>query len=229
MIRTLFNPRRIVKTLLGRDFYLLIDTRIRHERVGSDYGGWDVVTEEISANSVVYSFGVGKDVTFDLGLIQRLGVTIHAFDPTPGSISWVEEQGLPSEFVLHKYGLAAFDGDATFFPPESPGHISHSMLEKPSTRDRGIKVPVKCLETIMEELGHEAIDLLKMDIEGAEYKVLESLLSSAIRPRQLLVEFHHRFTELGMESTRRAVVGLTTAGYRLFSVSPSVEEFCFIR
>lgn len=229
MIRALLDPRRVVKTLLGRDFFLSIDTRIPHERFGSDYGGWDVVTGTLGANSVVYSFGVGEDATFDLGLINRFGMTIHAFDPTPKSITWVGEQKLPKEFVLHAYGLATVDGNATFYPPENPDHISHSMLEKSATKTRAITLPVKCLKTIMGELGHNAIDVLKLDIEGAEYEVLDSLVDSEIRPRQLLVEFHHRFTDAGIETTRKAVKGLQKQGYRLFCVSRSVEEFCFIR
>jgi hypothetical protein len=42
---------------------------------------------------------------------------------------------------------------------------------------------------------------MKMDIEGAEYEVLDGLLSSPIKPTQLLVEFHHRFPGIGLEKT----------------------------
>jgi FkbM family methyltransferase len=229
MINALLEPKRVIKSLLGRDFFLSVDPRIRHERFGSDYGGWNVVTSAIDAKSVVYSFGVGEDATFDLGLITRFGVTVHAFDPTPRSIVWVQEQGMPQQFVMHNYGLAAEDGTATFYPPENPEHVSHSMLEKSATKGQAISLPVKSLTTIMKELGHEKIDLLKLDIEGAEYEVLKSLIDLNIRPQQILVEFHHRFTDAGMESTRHAVRALQQEGYRLFSVSRSVEEFCFIR
>ncbi len=60
MIHALLEPKRVVKSLLGRDFFLSIDTRVQHERFGSDYGGWNVVTSAIDANSVVYSFGVER-------------------------------------------------------------------------------------------------------------------------------------------------------------------------
>jgi FkbM family methyltransferase len=130
---------------------------------------------------------------------------------------------------MHAYGLAVIDGDVTFYPPENPEHVSHSMLERPETANRVISVPVRSLPSIMKELGHESIDVLKMDIEGAEYDVLDALIASGTRPKQLLVEFHHRFLNLGMAPTRRAIGLLRREGYRLFSVSPTVEEFCFIR
>lgn len=230
MIRALLsNPRRCVKTLLGRDFYLQIDTRIAHERFGSDYGGWNVVTGNLHAGSIVYSFGVGEDASFDVELIQRFGMTVHAFDPTPASIVWANEQALPPQFIMHPYGLATVDGDVTFYPPENSEHVSHTMLQRQATGDRAIKVPVRTLANIMRELGHETVDVLKMDIEGAEYEVLDALMSSEVRPRQVLVEFHHRFTDQGIAATTRALNLLKTAGYRLFSVSATVEEFCFIR
>jgi hypothetical protein len=42
----------------------------------------------------------------------------------------------------------------------------------------------------MDELGHRHLDLLKLDIEGAEYEVLESLEAEGIVSRILCVEFH---------------------------------------
>jgi len=79
----------------------------------------------------------------------------------------------------------------------------------------------------MKMLGNTAIDVLKMDIEGAEYEVLWDLLGCGIRPRQILVEFHHRWPELGIERTRRAVRELNQAGYLIFNVSASGEEYSF--
>jgi len=198
-------------------------------RFGSDYGGWDVVTTGLDSQSVVYSFGIGEDATFDIALIDKFGLTVHAFDPTPRSIEWVKRQALSDHFVLHEYGVASFDGEVSFYPPENLNHVSHTILERPSTKDRLITVPVKLITTIIEELGHDRIDILKMDIEGAEYQVIQDLYRSKIRPEQILVEFHHRFDGIGIESTRDAIDCLKSMGYGLFSVSSSQQEFCFIR
>jgi hypothetical protein len=66
-------------------------------------------------------------------------------------------------------------------------------------------------------------------IEGAEYQVIEDLAISHIFPEQILVEFHHRFPNVGLRKTKKAMKTLKEMGYYLFSVSPSKEEFCFIR
>ena len=87
---------------------------------------------------------------------------------------------------------------------------------------------MKKLETIMKELGHNMIAILKMDIEGAEYQVIEDMAASTIRPVQVLVEFHHRFRSVGLKKTKDAVERLRKMGYGLFSVSSSGKEFCFM-
>jgi FkbM family methyltransferase len=221
------TAKRAIRTLMGQDFSISPDYRCAFERFGSGYGGWDVVSESLGKSSVVYSFGVGEDASFDIALIERFGMDVHAFDPTPKSIAWVLCQGFPSEFRLHEYGLANFDGNVSFNPPENPDHVSHTILDRPETEGHSISVPMKRLTTIMRELGHARIDLLKLDIEGAEYGVIDELGEFGIRPQQLLVEFHHRFPGVGVQKSRDAIAVLKSLGYGLFSVSPTGEEYSF--
>ena len=81
-------------------------------------------------------------------------------------------------------------------------------------------IGIACCATICTrhfQMGHRKIDLLKLDIEGAEYSLLEALTANGrIRAaRQLLVEFHHGVTQHGPNDTRRIVDGLADAGFRL--------------
>ncbi len=219
----------LAKAALGRELLLRPDVSCAQERFGSAYGGWSVAANQLTAQSVVYSFGIGEDASFDTALIDKYGLVVHAFDPTPRSLAWVQAQGLPAQFVMHAYGIAAVDGSVAFHPPENPRHVSHTMLGRPATAAQAIQVPVKRLATIMRELGHSQIALLKMDIEGAEYEVLDDISQSGIRAGQILVEFHHRFPGVGLRRTKQAIQGLRAMGYQLFSVSANREEYGFIR
>lgn len=219
----------LANVLLGRELKAKCDIHFTTEYFGSEYGGWDLATTDIDTNSVVYSFGVGEDASFDISLIEKFDLTIHAFDPTPKSIEWVNKQGFSNRFVMHNYGIAAFDGNASFSPPENPDHVSHTILDRPSTKANAISVPVKRLKTIMKELGHGQVDILKMDIEGAEYDVIDDISKSDIRPKQILVEFHHRFPGAGIKRTKEAIDKLRAMDYLLFSISATNKEFCFIR
>lgn len=196
-------------------------------RLGSEYGGWAINPTNLSKDSVVYSFGIGEDISFDLELIRKFGCTVHAFDPTPRSLEWCRGQSLPPRFVLHDFGLADHDGEITFFAPENPNHVSHSTVH--SGGGKSMTVPVRSLATTMRDLGHTRLDILKMDIEGSEYAVLERFVKDRPDVAQLLVEFHHRFPEVGPAKTQAALNTLDAIGYKLFCISDSLEEYSFIR
>ena len=222
------KAKKIINILLGRDFFVKIDHKCQKVRFGSQYGGWDIVVDQLNEKSIVYSFGIGEDASFDIQLIERFGLVIQAFDPTPKSIEWVTKQGFPANFRFHKYGIANFDTNISFNPPENPDYVSHTILSRPETESRSIIVPVKRLSTIMNELGHRRIDILKMDIEGAEYGVIEDIEKSDIRPQQILVEFHHRFPNITNRMSKEAIGKLRKMGFSLFSISNTGKEFCFI-
>jgi FkbM family methyltransferase len=226
--------RKILKTLrrsasaaLGRDFFERPDVSLHSTHLGTEYGGWQVLLERLNPKSVIYSAGLGEDASFDLELVNRVGATVHVFDPTPRSMAWARGQNFPDQIKLHAIGLADYDGMASFAPPDNPAHVSHSMAEHVKPVSSGLDLPVKRLTTLMAEHGHTTIDLFKMDIEGAEYAVVSDLLKSGVRPRQLLVEFHHRFPSIGAAKSKRAIAELRAKGYSLFHVTDSGEEFSF--
>lgn len=197
--------------------------------MGFDYGGWWVCPSLLHKAGIVYAVGVGTDISFDLGMIERFGVVLHAFDPTPHSVRWLQSQQLPPELVFHEVGLAGYDSQARFYVPKGANHVSHSIVRQEHVSADVMPVRVARLTPLMRQLGHDHIDVLKIDIEGAEYAVIESLLRAQGPIGQLLVEFHHRFTGVGVARAEAAVAGLRTAGYRLFSVADSGEECCFVR
>ena len=181
---TLRRARRIVRSVVGTDVYVRRQVKRPTElvggRQGSGFGGWVVDPQPLSEASVVYSAGIGDDVSFDLALIDRFGFTVHAFDPTPESHRWLATQTLPEEFVAHEFGLASHDGVIPFFAHENEEWIAHSTIKSAHTVPTGVELPVRRLTTVMEQLGHERIDLLKVDIEGAEYEVIDDLVAAGV-------------------------------------------------
>jgi FkbM family methyltransferase len=223
--------KRLVKVCAGRDLFLREQVAVPRERYGSEYGGWWVHPVGMGPNSVVYSVGVGDDVTFDLSLIQTFGHRVHAFDPTPRSIAWMKDRQFTQMLEFRAIGLADFDGEAEFQPPANNAHMSYSIRSRTRGRaDRPVlRANVMRLSSIMRLLGHEKVDLLKMDIEGAEYTVIQDLLKSRAFPGQILVEFHHGRLGCTAGQTREAVDRLNHAGYRIFAVSSSGRECSFLR
>lgn len=220
--------RHELRCALGRDIRFPVQLHVKAHRHGSEYGGWWVCPRDLNADSIIYSLGIGTDITFDLSMIAALGATIHAFDPTPGSMDYLKSMALPARFHWHQFAVGGDDGQARFFLPENPLHVSHTLVAPAHTHAGAIEVQVRRLSTIMRELGHATIDVLKMDIEGAEYDVLDDILGQQLPVRQILVEFHHRFPSVGIDRTRQVVRRLNDAGYRIFAVSDTGEEYSFI-
>jgi len=198
------------------------------EFLGTAYGGFGAVLDGVGPQSIVYSFGVGEDVSFDVALIQRTGASVFAFDPTPRAGAWVASQALPPQFRFFPYGIATYDGTARFFPPIDPAHVSHSLLSS-GFGANPIEVDVRQISTLSAMLGHRRIDLLKMDIEGAEYDVLDDVLACGLPVHQILVEFHDRLPGLGPEKTSGIIRNLQEHGYRIFWISEGRCEYGFIR
>jgi FkbM family methyltransferase len=196
-------------------------------KFGSDYGGWNLETRLLDHCSMVYSFGIGDDASFDIEIINRFGLTVHAFDPTPRSLEWVTRQCLPAKFIFHPYGIAGHDGAARFYPPTNPQDVSFSIQHRSSSHTNAVELPVKRLSTIMSDLGHARFDVLKLDMEGAEYEVIADLAKSAIRPSQLLIEFHHHLPGTGIGKTFQAIRTIARMGYNAVSISDTAHEFSF--
>jgi FkbM family methyltransferase len=156
--------------------------------LGSNYGKHAAVLDKLSADSLIYSFGVGCDITFDLELISRVGCDVYGFDPTPRSIQWYKDTNITEKFKFFEFGISNKDGSINFSAPQNKSHVS---FKQETTGDYCL--PVKCISTILSELHHkdQNIDLLKLDVEGSEYEVIEDLLVKKIFPSQMTIEFHN--------------------------------------
>jgi FkbM family methyltransferase len=178
----------------------------------------------------VYSVGVGTDITFDEALIERFGCEVFGFDPTPVSVKWVSSHAPPEGFHFIPTGLAGYDGTASFALRSNPTWASYEMNVPTGGAFDVVTCPVRRLATVMKELRHHQLAILKLDIEGAELDVIPDVISSSIAVDQILVEFHHKRTS--RESARRAqrvVDLLRQAGYRPFAVSPNGREISFTK
>lgn len=173
----------------------------------------------LDENSVIYCFGAGEDITHDVILSHKLNSKVHIFDPTPRAIQHVElvknvlsgekeaidnnkygggdpnywniiknNPAKSDNIIMHNYGLFTKNQFVKFYMPSNKQHVSCS-IDKVGRSNDYLTVEVKTLETIMKELGHNKIDLLKIDIENIECDVIEQMLEVGIYPRYLSVDF----------------------------------------
>lgn len=180
------------------------------ERFGSEYGGYVLPVGLIDSDWICYSCGLGEDASFDVALIERFGCSVFAFDPTPrAAVVGQELERRQPRFRFFPYGVAATDETRRFHAPRDPAHVSHSLTDLHGGGE-SFEAPCRSLPSLQAELGHTRLDLLKLDIEGAEYEVLDSVLDGAVTPRIVCAEFHKVSNHRAMFDAARS---LTEAGY----------------
>jgi len=219
--------------------------KLRKTYVGNKvYGGWMICPIGLNSKSIVYSFGIGENVEFDQKMIQKFNLEkLYAFDPTPKSIHYVQTQQEVGLLDRNRFQLfpVALVGDATqtemkMFLPKNSKFVSGSVIKSSNSDhlDEGNYVMVKAMDLprIMKMLNHDHIDLLKLDIEGAEFDVFKALLSngSFTYCNQVLVEQHARFFDpkVGKQKLEEMNQLLIGNGFILIHVEKD-EEYTYVR
>jgi FkbM family methyltransferase len=220
----------------------------RSLRLGTAYGGWLIPQDHgLNADSICYLAGAGEDISFDCALVKRFQATVRIIDPTPRAIEhfrMLEESVLagrpfpvnnsdtefydigPEDLPRLKFlpvGLADVNKEFKFFFPEDPAHVSCSTANLQGTSEFFV---AQChrLASLMAQLGDTRIDLLKMDIEGAEYSVIGDLVANGLLPKLLLIEFdeaHSLSDDRAVERIGRHIQLLLDAGMRPLAVEGS--------
>lgn len=216
--------RRVAKSTLGKDHLIRRDVSIPNVRLGNDWADWVIAEHLLLKNSIVYSVGIGEDISFDVALMQRYGCQVFGWDPTPLAIDYIASHLTPPGFTLLPYGLSSEDGVKQFGGKSVGDHSYSSQSLNPAK----ISLEVRRLTSLMRLQQHDHIDLLKMDIEGDEYDVIREIVDQHLIIPQLLIEFHHGWYRIPVEKTREHVNLLRQAGYRIFDVSPVGREISFI-
>ena len=90
--------------------------------------------------------------------------------------------------VMLPYALGTKNSIQEFYTPTNKEYVSHSLVAGMKS-DKFIYVNVKTLLTIMEELDHKSIDLLKIDVEGIECDIIEDMVENNIFPTYISVDF----------------------------------------
>ncbi len=119
---------------------------------------------------------------------------IDCFEPNPGALPYLRANVAAYKDVeVHPYALAATEGTMNFFiDADIDGSSVASSVDLMSSKRRPskeISVEARKLSSFIEG----PVDILKMDIEGGEWGVMEDLIASGkiAQVRTMLIEFHY--------------------------------------
>ena len=182
--------------------HALVTPGCLQERVGKtgDGGKWVCGLKSLLQHSacVVYSAGSDGEPSFEQAVAKSTACEIHVFDHTLDAAQAQFVRSVPS-VRLHSTGLAA--------------------------EGTGAGANMRTLSDVLDELQHQWVDVLKMDVEGAEWQVLDSwyrLQNRTLPATQLLVEFHFLEGQTDVEAVVAPLFELLLSdGYRVFATEPN--------
>lgn len=116
--------------------------------------------------------------------------TIHCFEPVPGTAALLKHNTKGLDGVhLHGYGLSNCSHRCVM--PLHPYNTGENSLKYVSPlSSEAVEVDIRDAKTVFDELGLEKIDMLKIDTEGSETEILQSLHPVLNRIGVILLEYH---------------------------------------
>lgn len=204
---------KYTKYLRGRFDRLFYRDTTHLQRFGT-LNQWVVMPSLIPKFGVVISGGVGHNIEFEKELAARYGCTIHLFDPTPtGKKTMSLQENVVPGISYYEVGLAGHPGVFEFSYPRDAEEGSFSIAGTDSRR----KINLKCDSVVnfMRARGIRHCDLLKLDIEGFEYAVIDDLLAANVVIAQICVEYHHFLPGIPLRRSLMQMWRLRCANYRI--------------
>ena len=181
LLDTFYNPYRtdsVTVNLISRLIKVLMTSNPfgkEFTRFGSQGDGGYVLTDDLAPSDVLFSIGVGDNVSFDQDCEQKVSKVILVDHTVP-------------KFIVP---IGRFE-----------------MIRKPLVPDRLSKSGISISQMLNQY--REANDyILKMDIEGAEWEILEEVAQDEIvKFRQIVIEFHglNDLSEIGKIESRIAIL-----------------------
>jgi FkbM family methyltransferase len=201
-----------------------------YERLGTRYGGWWIDTNIVSPQPLLIDCGLGEDISFPVAFLQRFaGAKVIGVDPSPRSLEYCRAR-CPASMEILPNALWTRAGETLAFHlprsqddlPKGADGVSGSLDPSHEYVSGGERIETQSvdLDSLLSRAGRTECDVLKLDIEGAEYELLDALIASRriLAARQVLVEFHHGVTGHPLADTQRIVAQLDAAGLRLIHV-----------
>jgi FkbM family methyltransferase len=188
--------------------------------LGTEYGAWDLPDGQIGHDSICYCVGAGGDVSFDLELINRFGALVRCFDPVEAfERKALSDAGGDPRFSFMRIAIATGDGPIRLQEHHSDDSdsVSSAWLYD---GDASIEAQGLTIASVMREFGDDKIDLLKLDLEGAEYEVVPTLDLVALDVRILAVQLHHAG---GVKDALKLIDAVREQGFRLVAQRPVVK------
>ena len=157
----------------NKDFevHTLGETDVYASTLGTRYGDdlYQCISGALKPESV--AFDIGANIGLTTCLISQLADKVYSFEPNPPVFNVLKaniEKNHLSNVIARQIAIGSTKGEVYFTGDSAFGHVAR--VETP------VVVPVDTVDGIVDGLGLERLDFIKIDVEGFEPQVLKGAL-----------------------------------------------------
>jgi FkbM family methyltransferase len=178
-----------------------------------------IISNEVKEGMVCFDIGsnIGYYALLESNLVKENG-KIFAFEPSPVNFSAFlsnVELNECKNIMMFNFAMGKKNEELEFIiSRESNWSKIRNENDLITSQTEVVNVPVKTLDSFCEENKIEKIDLVRLDVEGHERKIIEGALTTLrkFHPK-LMVEIHKMY--LGTHETREILIELKKIGYEI--------------
>jgi FkbM family methyltransferase len=223
---------RRVPTKMGLQFNVNLGDRLGcdlYYGVFNEQTDWELFLALISPGDVVIDVGANMGI-YSLSSAMRAGPTglVVAFEPDSRSYKMLEGNVALNSSVgnisLCAYCLGDYNGTIPFYEAAEPC-LSGTLDTARTPIHEVCEVPIRKLDDVLAEMGIPRVSMIKIDVEGAEHKVIlgalralessDAILMMEISPKNL--------SEQSVLDLKQCLSTLETRfGYQAFRISSNL-------
>lgn len=173
--------KQCVKSLL-KHLHLDLTQNLKYDRYTEL-----IIKNEVHSQSVCIDVGAHKGEILDLIIKKSPNKKHFAFEPIPLFYNGLKEK-YGDSIQVFPYALSDIEGSSTFqFVKNAPAYsgIKQRDYKVKNPEIEKINVDLKKLDDVIPENQH--IDLIKIDVEGAEFQVLKGGVRTIQKSKPLII------------------------------------------
>jgi FkbM family methyltransferase len=133
---------------------------------------------DLGPQSLVFDLG-GYEGQWASDIVARYLCHVQVFEPVVAMADGIRQRFAGNQLVeVHDFGLGPATTGATIWLDGDSSSVVRAAPPRTNSQQLAEEVRLVMFEDFIQERGISAIDLMKINIEGAEYELLEHLLDT---------------------------------------------------
>lgn len=210
----------------GKMYLNRAESRMMFERTLGVYEFWktELFKEILKPEMLVVDVGVNKGY-FSLLSAKLVGEKgrVLSFEPDPTNCEWIKRSIVENGYKnikLFPMGLSDANGEFDFYVGKKSGQGSLLFNEKDAASSTPIKVKTVPLDSVMRDENVSKVNLMKIDVQGADLKVIKGSFSTLNNLQYLIMDLDTKI----LQEQEEIFEIIKAKGFNIYSISKERKQ-----